>query len=217
MRLDLSSGGYGYKGLLWQEGPRSHYFYEGEEAAVAFVPRLNTFRGVTTVDLEVKAVDTAQTIVDWRHSNLSKEAILNTILQKEEKTVLYKQESETELSFPPRVDVLPYGAPLPSGVITVIFYDAGAFALMDEAHFPLKGAGVLHLLYHRDEMVAARQALLASYPDVMGLRHCYAHIRSVLNSRPYATKQDLLGSTREGYRITERVLKLFFDLHFFLE
>ena len=59
--------------------------------------------------------------------------------------------------------------------------------------------------------------LLASYPDVMGLRHCYAHIRSVLNSRPYATKQDLLGSTREGYRITERVLKLFFDLHFFLE
>lgn len=217
LRLDLSSGGYGYKGLLWQEGPRSHYFYEGEEAAMAFVPRLNTFRGVTTVDLEVKAVDTAQTIVDWRHSNLSKEAILNTILQKEEKTVLYKQESETELSFPPGVDVLPYGAPLPSGVKTVIFYDAGAFALMDEAHFPLKGAGVLHLLYHRDEMVAARQALLASYPDVMGLRHCYAHIRSVLNSRPYATKQDLLGSTREGYRITERVLKLFFDLHFFLE
>ena len=76
---------------------------------------------------------------------------------------------------------------------------------------------MLHLLYHRDEMVAARQALHASYPDVMGLRHCYAHIRSVLNSRPYATKQDLLGSTREGYRITERVLKLFFDLHFFLE
>lgn len=103
---------------------------------MAFVPRLNTFRGVTTVDLEVKAVDTAQTIVDWRHSNLSKEAILNTILQKEEKTVLYKQESETELSFPPGVDVLPYGAPLPSGVKTVIFYDAGAFALMDEAHFP---------------------------------------------------------------------------------
>lgn len=74
---------------------------------------------------------------------------------------------------------------------------------------------MLHLLYHRDEMVAARQALLASYPDVMGLRHCYAHIRSVLNSRPYATKQDLLGSTREGYRITERVLKLFLICTFF--
>lgn len=95
--------------------PAEPLLLRGRRGSRGLCAPLNTFRGVTTVDLEVKAVDTAQTIVDWRHSNLSKEAILNTILQKEEKTVLYKQESETELSFPPGVDVLPYGAPFPAG------------------------------------------------------------------------------------------------------
>ncbi|UQT40248.1 hypothetical protein M5E89_04510 [Acidaminococcus intestini] len=115
LRLDLSSGGYGYKGLLWQEGPRSHYFYEGEEAAVAFVPRLNTFRGVTTVDLEVKAVDTAQTIVDWRHSNLSKEAILNTILQKKKKQYYISRKVKQNCPFLPGSMSFLTGRPFPAG------------------------------------------------------------------------------------------------------
>ena len=69
LRFDLHQGGFRYKGLLWQEGPQFHSFYAGEQGSIAFSPRLNTFRGVTSVDLEVAAVEAPYTIIGTKRQN----------------------------------------------------------------------------------------------------------------------------------------------------
>jgi single-stranded-DNA-specific exonuclease len=216
LRLDILFGTTTYKGLLWQEGPRSHYFYIGEEAAVAFAPRLNTFRGITSVDLEIKAVDTPYRIVDWRYSNHDKRTILNNILQKDEKTVLYVGNRETIKELPAGTHVLLYGEPVPEGTRTVVFYDAGAGNILDEARFPLKQdqAGTLHLLFNREELVFLRDELKRAYPDVRGLRSCYAQMRNQIRMHDGCGENRLRGmKTPDGYVISQAVLELFRKLH----
>jgi single-stranded-DNA-specific exonuclease len=211
LRLDVTFGAHDYKGLLWQEGPRSHYFYAGENAAIAFAPRLNTFRGNTTVDLEIKAVDTPFHIVDWRYSNLDKCTILNTILQKDEKTVLYACNIDTIKSLFPKLSVLSYGDPVPKETRNVVFYDAGAGKVLQEGRFPLVSGQkcTLHLLYTRDELVSLRETVQRAFPDVQGLRCCYVFLRQVMKESGCPVEKVQNQKTPEGFIITEDVLNLF--------
>ncbi|MCH3951477.1 MAG: single-stranded-DNA-specific exonuclease RecJ [Acidaminococcus sp.] len=214
LRLDLRHAGQDFKGLVWKEGPSSPYFYSGEIAKIAFAPRLNTFRGITSVDLEVKAVETPHMVVDWRYSSKNKETLLNTILQKDKKTVTYKGDNS---SVPPSMDgtVLNYGDPLPVGTRTVVFYDAGAAKVLTPTAFPLLNgqAAELHLLFNRDELVARREAVMRKYPDLVGMRYCYLHILHLLQAEGHVSREYLLGQhTREGYEITSDVLDVFLTL-----
>jgi single-stranded-DNA-specific exonuclease len=214
LRLDLRHAGQDFKGLVWKEGPSSPYFYSGEVAKIAFAPRLNTFRGITSVDLEVKAVETPHVVVDWRYSFKDKATLLNTILQKDKKTVTYIGNSS---SLPLSVGgtVLNYGDPLPAGTKTVVFYDAGAARVLTGKAFPLSGgqAAELHLLFNRDELVARREAVMRKYPDLIGMRYCYLYILHLLQTEGHVPEERLLGQhTREGYEITEEVLNVFLTL-----
>ena len=218
LKFLLEQGGFQYKGLLWQEGPRFHSFYSGEVAAVAFSPRLNTFRGVTAVDLEVSAVEAPYTIIDWRHENRNKETELNSILQKDKKTVVYGEDSVALQQKFPGIHSAVYGEPLPEGVHTVVFYDGGAEKILAPGRFPLTKdwQGRLYLLYGREDLLARRDALRRQYPDLAGMRFCYAAIRSRLQQQGACQEAQLLRlTTREGYRISQAVLAIFYELHLF--
>lgn len=218
LKFLLEQGGFQYKGLLWQEGPRFHSFYPGEVAAVAFSPRLNTFRGVTAVDLEVSAVEAPYTIIDWRHENRNKETELNSILQKDKKTVVYGEDSVALQQKFPGIHSAVYGEPLPEGVHTVVFYDGGAEKILAPGRFPLTKdwQGRLYLLYGREDLLARRDALRRQYPDLAGMRFCYAAIRSRLQQQGACQEAQLLRlTTREGYRISQAVLAIFYELHLF--
>lgn len=218
LRFDLHQGGFRYKGLLWQEGPQFHSFYAGEQGAIAFSPRLNTFRGVTSVDLEVAAVEAPYTIIDWRHENRNKETELNSILQKDRKTVVYVQDTVPLKDRFPEAILLPYGTEAPKGTRTTVFYGAGADRVLSAGAFPLdpRQTGRLYLFYNRDDLVALRDALRRSYPDLGGMRFCYAAIRHLLQQQGACREAQLLGrTTREGYTISRQVLDIFYELHLF--
>lgn len=218
LKFQIAQGGFRYKGLLWQEGPRFHSFYPGETAALAFSPRLNTFRGVTAVDLEIAAVEAPYTIIDWRHENRNKETEVNSILQKDKKTVVYVEDSVALKEKYPEACILPYGAPLPEGTATVVFWDGGAEKVLQPGKFPLKGdqPGRLYLLYGREDLLARRDALRRQYPDVAGLRVCYGTIRNRLREQGACQEAQLLQLTApNGCRISQAVLDIFYELHLF--
>lgn len=218
LKFDLVHGGMHYKGLLWQEGSRYHYFYPGEEAAVAFSPSLNTFRGVTSVNLELCGVDAPYTIVDYRQENRDKKTTLQNILQNDKKTVVYGCEPVAVQREIPEAHVLSYGDVLPRNARTVVFYEAGAEKVLTAENFPLTPDwnGRLVLLYGRDDLVAEREKLRRRYPDVAGLRCCYAAIRQKLKNQGACGEKELLGTrTREGYLISAAVLQIFYALRMF--
>lgn len=218
LKFLLKQGGFRYKGLLWQEGPRFHSFYPGEVAAVAFSPRVNTFRGVTAVDLEVSAVEAPYTIIDWRHENRNKETELNSILQKDKKTVVYVEDSVALKEKYPEACILPYGDPLPEETGVVVFWDGGAEKVLQPGKFPLKGdqPGRLYLLYGREDLLARRDALRRQYPDLAGLRVCYTAIRNRLREQGACQEAQLRQLTAEnGCPISQTVLDIFYELHLF--
>ena len=72
------------------------------------------------------------------------------------------------------------------------------------------------LLYDRDELVAQRQALRNQYPDIAGLRCCYAAIREKLRLMGVCPEKDLVDTkTREGYILSKQVLQIFYGLQMF--
>lgn len=218
LKFDVVHGGTHYKGLLWQAGDRYHAFYPGEEACVAFSPSLNTFRGNTSVNLEICGVEAPYTIIDYRHENKDKKTLLQSILQTEKKTVVYSHEPVAIQKAFPQATVRAYGEHVPKGSETVVFYDAGAERVLQEGHFPLQPdeTGKLVLLYDRDELVAKRQTLRHHYPDIAGLRCCYAAIREKLSLTGVYSEKDLIGTpTREGYILSQQVLSIFYTLQMF--
>ena len=215
LKLTIAHGDMAYKGLLWQEGGRLHHFYEGEEASVAFAPRLNTFRDKTTVDLEISAVEAPYTIIDWRQENRDKKTSLNIILQKYKKTVVYVQDNVTKNSLPKELNVLTYGEPLPGNPQAVVLYDAGAGTVLQEGRFPLKAGqkARLYLLFDREDLLEKRDYLRQTYPDVAGLRCCYVFLRRKLRERAACPVKELLTlRTPEGYPISRQVLQCFLEL-----
>ena len=124
------------------------------------------------MDLEVAAVEAPYTIIDWRHENRNKETEVNSILQKDKKTVVYVEDSVALKEKYPEACILSYGAPLPEGTATVVFWDGGAEKVLQPGKFPLKGdqPGRLYLLYGREDLLARRDTLRRQYPDVAGLR-----------------------------------------------
>ncbi len=218
LKFDLVHGGTHYKGLMWQAGDRYHAFYPGEEARVAFSPSINTFRGNTSVNLELCGVEAPYTIIDYRHENLDKKNLLQSILQTEKKTVVYSHAPVAVQQEFPEATVLSYGENLPAGTRTLVFYDAGAEKFLQEGQFPLlpEQTGRLVLLYDRDELVAQRQALRNQYPDIAGLRCCYAAIREKLRLMGVCPEKDLVDTkTREGYILSKQVLQIFYGLQMF--
>lgn len=220
LKLTINHGDYTYKGLLWQEGGRLHHIYAGEEAALAFAPRLNTFRDKTTVDLEVSAIEAPYTIVDWRQENRDKKTSLNIILQKYKKTVVYLQDSVTRDALPEGVRTLEYGDPVPGYPDAVVLYDVGAGRVLQEDYFPLKASqpSRLYLLYNREDVLARRDALRKLYPDIPGLRCCYVFLRKLLRERGGCTYQELVQlRSPEGYPISQQVLQCFRELELLQE
>lgn len=218
LRLDLAHAGQEFKGIVWKEGASSPYFYSGEKADIAFAPRLNTFRGLTSVDLELKAVETQHTIVDWRYSSKNRETLLKSILQKDKKTVTYISGKENGMAGKIPGIVRKYGDPLPEGTRTVVFYDAGAAEVLDPETFPLTSSqrAVLYLVFNRDEMVMRQEELRRRFPDLAGMRSCYIHIRKLL-AQGAAEEDAVLGQySREGYLISRDVLDVFERLGLFI-
>ncbi len=215
LKLTVVHGDNIYKGLLWQEGGRLHHFYAGEEAALAFAPRLNTFRDKTSVDLEVSAVEAPYTIVDWRQENRDKKTSLNIILQKYKKTVVYVEDSVTKSALPEGIRILTYGEPLIGYPEAVVFYDVGAASVLQENRFPLKATqqSRLYLLYNREDVLAQRDLLRQMYPDIQGLRCCYVFLRKKLREKTACTFQELAElRTPEGYPLSRQVLQCFLEL-----
>lgn len=144
--------------------------------------------------------------------------MLQSILQTEKKTVVYSHAPVAVQQEFPEATVLSYGENLPAGTRTLVFYDAGAEKFLQEGQFPLlpEQTGRLVLLYDRDELVAQRQALRNQYPDIAGLRCCYAAIREKLRLMGVCPEKDLVDTkTREGYILSKQVLQIFYGLQMF--
>ena len=92
--------------------------------------------------------------------------------------------------------------------------------MLTAGNFPLKPeqTGRLYLFYNRDDLTALRDALRRAYPDLGGLRFCYAAIRRLLQQQGACREAQLLDrTTREGYRISRQVLDIFYELHLFTQ
>lgn len=216
LKLTVAHGSSSYKGLLWKAGDQYHTFYGGEQAVVAFSPRLNVFRGKTSVDLEVCGVMSPYTILDWRQDNTDRKTLLQGILQEHKKTVVYVQDMETQAALSGKAQVLIYGEPLPKEAEVVVFYDSGARRVMNPKDFPLgpDQPALLYLLYDRDELVAEVEQLRRQYPDLNGMRRCYAALRKMLRENPALPVEQVLGqTTREGYLLGSQVLAVFCELN----
>lgn len=123
---------------------------------------------------------------------------------------------ETQAALSGKAQVLIYGEPLPKEAEAVVFYDSGARRVMNPKDFPLgpDQPALLYLLYDRDELVAEVEQLRRQYPDLNGMRRCYAALREMLREKPALPVEQVLGqTTREGYLLGSQVLAVFCELN----
>ncbi|MDD3395746.1 MAG: single-stranded-DNA-specific exonuclease RecJ [Acidaminococcaceae bacterium] len=220
LKFYLKQGDTAYRAVAWNEGERLNSYYVGEEAALAFAPKVNDFNGLESVDLQLLALETKHNIVDARLHYDNKLQQLKSILQNGEKTVIYLHDINVKPAINVKANLLyaVYGeTKLASDVRQVVFYDVPPSQILTKQGFPLRDRQdiALYLLYNRTDEDKIKQYIFRKYPTKAGMVLAYKYLIALLKEYGPVTMKELLDKplAKEQY-LGEAVLKVFAQLGF---
>ncbi len=211
-----------YHSIMWNGSEYLACLYNNAGADVAFLPKINVYQGVESINLQVQALDQGLMIYDYRQGKVAKLTFLKQLLQTAAAVKIFLNPGEQlpeELRTYPNAQVAYYGEQgLPSDKIFV-FYDLPASRIFTETSFPVSGlaGSTLIILFNVEEYRALRQGEHAHCPDRQHLVAAYKFIMDRLHSQASLEKESLVAAARQqGLVLTEKDLQIFSELAYII-
>lgn len=197
LRLIVDFGNQTYKGIMWNQAQRISSIYNHSVATLAFSPKINTWNGMDSVDLQLFAIDLKRKIIDYRNYFNAKDILLKSILQKSKKTVVYVNKGRQTLpeSVTDSCEIVTYENELSKKDIeTVIFYDLPDVNIFTKESFPLPDwyDGFLYLLFNQNDYGGWSNSAIAKYPIRQTLITEYKYLTELLKKQSVANVKDLI-------------------------
>ncbi|MHC1715916.1 MAG: single-stranded-DNA-specific exonuclease RecJ [Acidaminococcaceae bacterium] len=220
LRLIVDFGNESYKGIMWNQAQRITSIYNQSVATLAFSPKINTWNGMDSIDLQLFAIDLKRKIIDYRNYFDTKETLLKNILQKSKKTVVYVNKGRQTLpeSVTDNCEIVTYENELcTKDTEIVIFYDLPDMNIFTKESFPLPAwyDGFLFLLFNQNDYSGWSNSAIIKYPIRQTLITEYKYLTELLKKQSVANVKDLI-TKNVGIDcvISDDSLKIFEELGF---
>ena len=220
LRLIVDFGNESYKGIMWNQAQRITSIYNHSVATLAFSPKINTWNGMDSIDLQLFAIDLKRNIIDYRNYFDTKETLLKNILQKSKKTVVYVNKGRQTLpeSVTDNCEIVTYENELcTKDTEIVIFYDLPDMNIFTKESFPLPAwyDGFLFLLFNQNDYSGWSNSAIIKYPIRQTLITEYKYLTELLKKQSVANVKDLI-TKNVGIDcvISDDSLKIFEELGF---
>ena len=220
LRLIVDFGNESYKGIMWNQAQRITSIYNHSVATLAFSPKINTWNGMDSIDLQLFAIDLKRKIIDYRNYFDTKETLLKNILQKSKKTVVYVNKGRQTLpeSVTDNCEIVTYENELcTKDTEIVIFYDLPDMNIFTKESFPLPAwyDGFLFLLFNQNDYSGWSNSAIIKYPIRQTLITEYKYLTELLKKQSVANVKDLI-TKNVGIDcvISDDSLKIFEELGF---
>lgn len=207
-----------YHSIMWNGSEFLPCLYNNAIADVAFVPKINVYQGVESINLQVQALDQGLMIYDYRQGVVDKVAFLKHLLQTSDSVCIFVNKNEElpqELQDYPGIRIAHYGEQGDTQDKFFIFYDLPVEKIFTEENFPVPGGQgrTLLLLFSVNEYRQLRQDLGIRFSDRKHLVEAYKLVIGTLRSKFQATLAELKLNGREhDLELSESDLKIFQEL-----
>ena len=196
LRFSAIYGGQPYQCLMWGGAENYPCMYNGAEADLVFMPKINVWQDRESVNLQV--VDFAQklAIYDYRNAQIDKPAFIKSLLQTANDILIYVNDKKAflEAGLCGEETVREYGST--DKAKTIVLYDipetdveAVAAALTED------GIGcTLFLLYNNNDFENAAEALFKRCPNRLHLAEAYKKMAGLLKTQVMMNEAELLAA-----------------------
>ena len=207
-----------YHSIMWNGSEFLACLYNSAVADIAFLPKINVYQGIESINLQVQALDQGLMIYDYRQGQLDKQVFLKQLLQTTEGVKIFLNPGEQlpeALRAYPNAQVAFYGA---QGLATdriLVFYDLPLEKIFTESAFPVPGiqGRTLILLFSVEEYRKLRQELNTHCPDRKHLVDAYKFVMGSLHGSPRQEVQALQQAARQqGLELNLADLQIFREL-----
>ena len=212
LRFSALYGGQPYQCLMWGGAENYPCMYNGAEADLVFMPKINVWQDKENVNLQV--VDFAQklAIYDYRHEEINKQAFVKKLLQTESDILIYVNDKKAFLENTD-IDaafVREYGSC--EAARTMVLYDLPECDVAGFAASLKKGSlgCSLFLLYNNVDYDNAVEALFRRCPNRLHLAEAYKKMACRLKKEVIADEAVLIAECG----MEEIYLTVFEELNF---
>jgi single-stranded-DNA-specific exonuclease len=207
-----------YHSIMWNGSEFLACLYNNAVADVAFLPKINVYQGIESINLQVQALDQGLMIYDYRQGKLDKLAFLQQLLQTTAGVKIFLNPGEElpeTLRAYPQAQAAFYGEQGTAADKVFVFYDLPLQKIFTETGFPVPGVQgrTLILLFSVEEYRELRQELNVQCPDRKHLVETYKFVMHCLHSQPVQQVPALQQAAREqGLVLTLADLQIFSEL-----
>lgn len=196
LRFSALYGGQAYQCLMWGGAENYPCMYNGAEADLVFMPKINVWQERESVNLQV--VDFAQklTVYDYRRETLDKTAFLKGLMQTENDILVYVNNKQAflEAALCSENAVREYGST--DKAAAIVFYDLPETDVAEAASSLLAdGIGcTLFLLYNNNDYDNAVEALFKRFPNRLHLAEAYKKMAARLKTQVVEDEAELMAA-----------------------
>ncbi len=211
LRFSTLYGGQPYQCLMWGGAENYHCMYNGAEADLVFMPKINVWQDRESVNLQVVDFTQKLSVYDYRHEPLDKQAFLKSLLQTENNILVYVNDKEeflkTDLCSEDKVRQ--YGD---AGTAkNIVLYDLPEGDVLEiAAAFTGAIGSSLFLLYNNNDYDNAVEALFKRFPNRLHLAEAYKKMASRLKTQVLEDEAELMAECG----MQEIYLTVFEELNF---
>ncbi len=211
LRFSALYGGQPYQCLMWGGAENYHCMYNGAEADLVFMPKINVWQDKESVNLQVVDFTQKLSVYDYRHEPLDKQAFLKSLLQTENDILVYVNDKDeflkTDLCSEDKVRR--YGDD--GNAKNIVLYDLPETDVVEIAAAFTGGVGrSLFLLYNNNDYDSAVEALFARCPNRQHLAEAYKKMASRLKTQVMEDEAELMAACG----MQEIYLTVFEELNF---
>jgi single-stranded-DNA-specific exonuclease len=207
-----------YHSIMWNGSDYKSCLYNNATADIAFVPKINVFQGLESINLQVMAFNQGLVIYDYRQGNVDKMTLLKALLQTRSGVTVFTNE-DTELPETwqtyANLHIRHYGTTAPDTENIFVLFDFPKAKIFTEGHFPVPYAlgKTMIILYNVSEFQHLRKEVFAKVPDRRHLIFVYKYVMSMLKSNQVMRIADLKsGAAEQGLVLTDQDLQIFKEL-----
>ena len=208
LQFTVDKGDYSYRTLMWNRADMLPLMFDNMIADVAFMPRINTWNGETSVQLHGLSVKQKITLCDMRHVFDDKKRLLDGFTRTSSGVTVYISR-EGRLTGDEYIHPAVYGR-LPYNEVsdkTVVLYDLPQENLAEiTAQLKQSAARNIVLLYNEIDKQAADADLAAECPDRAAMAEAYKQIMVALKAAEAVTLAQLTdGAGKNAIAIMEQL------------
>jgi single-stranded-DNA-specific exonuclease len=193
-----------YHSIMWNGSDYKSCLYNNATADIAFVPKINVFQGLESINLQVMAFNQGLVIYDYRQGNVDKLTLLKALLQtRSGVTVFTNEETQVpeEWQNYANLHISHYGTTAPDTENVFVLFDFPKAKIYTEEHFPVPHAlgKTMIILYNVSEFQHLRKEVFAKVPDRRHLIFVYKYVMGMLKTNQVMRIADLkTGAAEQG-------------------